>query len=111
MSYACICVTVRKWNPASVVTHRPDCPDFRSEERSVLLSECPGGCGMLHRRCCDSVVGSDHQNLCRGNSPRHDVFGRSIEQPRIVDFLLITGVAVLIAGICLLAGVLSGVIA
>lgn len=25
---------------------------------------CPGGCGHMHRQCCDSVVLGDHQSAC-----------------------------------------------
>lgn len=25
---------------------------------------CPGGCGHVHRSCCDSVVLQDHQSAC-----------------------------------------------
>lgn len=25
---------------------------------------CPGGCGHMHRECCDSVVFGDHQSAC-----------------------------------------------
>lgn len=25
---------------------------------------CPGGCGEVHRECCDSVILQDHQTSC-----------------------------------------------
>jgi hypothetical protein len=30
---------------------------------------CPGGCGMIHRSCCDSVLGAEHQTRCRLANP------------------------------------------
>jgi hypothetical protein len=30
------------------------------------IEYCPGGCGYIHRQCCDSVLGSDHQSICQG---------------------------------------------
>jgi hypothetical protein len=33
----------------------------RLEETDGL---CPGGCGKLHRTCCDSVLGEPHQSRC-----------------------------------------------
>lgn len=28
------------------------------------LHLCPGECGHVHRDCCDSVIGGEHQSAC-----------------------------------------------
>lgn len=47
---------------------------------------CPGGCGHLHRPCCDSVVGGAHQSSCAETASREgEALGRAAAAERADD--------------------------
>jgi hypothetical protein len=68
------------------------------------IEYCPGGCGYIHRQCCDSVLGSDHQSICQGlPSYVGDPAPRRLEQFRRRAVARIRAALVMVAGltICL----------